>query len=66
MGVTGNDDVLFILGVKSFVRDSVLERKGFFSVAAYEPPKANIAAFSISELVFRNLKLNFGRRLLLG
>lgn len=56
---------MFALGLKTFVKDSVLERKGFFSIPADEPPSANIAAFSISEVVLRYLKLNFGRRFLM-
>lgn len=56
----GKDELLFILGVKSFVREDVLRPKDF---SIGDSPKARIAAFSISELAVRNLKLNFGRRL---
>lgn len=44
------------------VRDNVLERKGFFGA---EPSSARNAAFSISELVLRNLKLSLGRKVLI-
>lgn len=43
-------------------RDSVLERKGFFDDTVEEPSSARKAAFSISEVVFLNLKLSFGIR----
>lgn len=62
MGVTGKDDAFFVLDVK---KDHVLENRFFSRTSADEPPRARIAAFSISEVVFRYLKLSFGRRLLM-
>lgn len=50
--------------MKSFVRDNVLEIRGFSRVSANGLSSAWIAAFSISEVVFRDLKLSLGRRLL--
>lgn len=64
IGVAGKDDVFFGLGVKSFVRENVLEINGFSWVPVGVPPSARVAAFRISEVVFRYLKLSFGRRLL--
>lgn len=47
-------------------RDNVLERKGFFdAIDAADPSSARKAAFSISELVLRNLKLSLGRKVLI-
>jgi len=46
-------------------RDNVLERKGFFGATVADPPSARKAAFSISELVLRNLKLSLGRKVLI-
>lgn len=46
------------------IRDSVLERKGFFCGTLDEPSSARKAAFSISEVVFLNLKLSLGIRAL--
>lgn len=63
IGEPGNDEVFLALGVKIFERENVLGIRGFPCISADEPPSAKIAAFSISKLVFRNLKLNFGRRL---
>ena len=65
IGLTGKDDVLFIFGVKSFVRDNVLVIKGFSRVPVDEAPSARMAAFSISEVEVRYLKLNFGSRFLM-
>lgn len=61
IGVAGKDDVLFILGVKIFVRENVLAIDGF-SLISGETPSASMAAFSISEFGLRNLKLSLGRR----
>lgn len=60
-GVTGRDDVLFILGVNSFVRDNDLEIVGFSRVPVAKPSDAKLSAFSTSEEV-RYLKLSFGKR----
>lgn len=66
IGVTGKDDVLVVRSVKSFVRDNVLEMNGFCFVVSDEPPCASMAAaFSISKVLFRYLKLNFGSKLLM-
>lgn len=62
IGVTGRDDVFFILGVNSFVRDTVLGIKNFCRGDGV-PPRARMAAFSISEFLFLSLKLSLGRRL---
>lgn len=62
IGVTGRDDVLFILGVNIFVSDNDLEMEGFSRGAVFEVSGARLAAFSISELELRYLKLSFGKR----
>lgn len=62
--VIGKDDVLFILGVNSFVRENVLVIEDL-SCDPSGDPKASMAAFSISQLLFLNLKLSLGRRLLI-
>nr|GMD62739.1 hypothetical protein Iba_chr12bCG8290 [Ipomoea batatas] len=62
IGDTGNDDVLFILGLKIFVTESCLSIEGF-SCLPGEHPRASIAARSMSDVVFRNLKLNLGMKL---
>lgn len=62
IGVTGKDDVLFILGVNSFVKDKFLDIFALPLISDGEPPRARIAAFSISEVLFLNLKLILGRR----
>lgn len=61
IGVTGRDDVLFILGVNSFVRDNDREIVGFSLVPVAEPSEGKLSAFSTSEEV-RYLKLSFGKR----
>lgn len=65
VGETGKDDVLFIFGVKSFVRDNVLGIKAFSRVPVEEAPSARMAAFSISEVEFRYLELSFGSKFLM-
>lgn len=62
-GVPGRDDVLFILGVNILESDNDLEIEGFSREIADEPPKARLAAFSLSKVALRFLKLNLGRRL---
>lgn len=64
-GVPGRDDVLFILGVNIFESDNDLEIEGFSREVVDEPPRARLAALSLSEVALRFLKLNFGRRLFL-
>lgn len=66
IGVPGKEDAFFILGVKSFESENVLEMRGFPCTSADEPPSAKMAAFSISKLLLRYLKLNFGRKLFKG
>lgn len=61
IGVTGRDDVLFILGVSSFVRDSDLEIVGFSRGPVVDPSEVELSAFSTSEEP-RYLKLSFGKR----
>lgn len=65
IGVTGNDADVFDFSVKSLVKDNVLGILVFSLDPDGEPPRARVTAFSISEVVFRNLKLNLGRRLLM-
>lgn len=66
-GVTGNDDVLLILGVNIFVRDKDLEIDGFSRAIPFEFSKATLVrAFSISVLELRYLKPIFGKRFLKG
>ena len=49
-----------------FVSDSVLKIVGFFlATISGEPSSSRMAAFSISELVLRNLKLSLGRMVLI-
>ena len=62
-GSPGRDDVLFILGVNIFESDNDLEIEGFSREVVDEPPRARLAAFSISKVELRFLKLNLGRRL---
>lgn len=62
IGVTGSDDVLFILGVNIFVSDSDLDIKGLSLGVAHEVSAAWLAAFSTSKLVFRYLKFSFGKK----
>ena len=50
--------------MKRFVSDDALAIRGFSLVSVNELPSAKIAAFSISEVVSRYLKLSFGRRFL--
>ena len=48
------------------MRDNVLEMNGFCFVVPDEPPSSSMAAaFSISKVLFRYLKLNFGSKLLM-
>lgn len=61
IGLAGKDDVLFIFVANIFVRENVLRIDIFASVWG-ETPSASMAAFSMSEFVFRNLKLSLGRR----
>lgn len=63
-GVTGSDEVLFILGVNSFVRDKDLEIEGFSCAPFDEPSRARLATFSMSEELLW-MKLNLGNRLLI-
>lgn len=65
IGVMGKDDVLFILDENNFVKDKFLDILTFPLISDGEPPRARIAAFSISEVLFLNLKLNLGMRLLM-
>lgn len=64
IGVTGRDDVLLIVGVNNFAKENDLWTTGLSVDPADEAPRARIAAFSISEVERRNLKLTRGRRLL--
>lgn len=61
--MTGKDDAVFVLGVKSRVKENVLGMRGLSLLPAGEAPSATIAAFSMSKELFRNLKLSLGRRL---
>lgn len=60
--MTGKDDDVFVLGVKSLVKENVLGMRGLSLLLAGEAPNASIAAFSMSKVLFRNLKLSLGRR----
>lgn len=62
IGVTGSDDVCFILGVKIPVSDNDLEIEGFFR-GIDEASGAGVAAFSISKVEIRDLKLSLGNKL---
>ena len=64
MGVTGSDEVLFILGVKIFERDKDLDIEGFSCAPFDEPSRARLATFSTSEELLW-IKLNLGKRLLI-
>lgn len=61
-GVTGSDDVCFILGVKIFVSENDLEIEGF-SRSIDEACGGGMAAFSISKVEIRDLKLSLGNKL---
>lgn len=60
--MTGKDAV-FVLGVKSLVKENVLGMRGLSLLPVGEAPNATIAAFSMSKVLFLNLKLSLGRRL---
>lgn len=63
IGVTGSEDVLFILGLNIFVRDNVLEIEGFSRGIVDEMSGAKLAVFSTSKVEIRDLKLSLGKRL---
>lgn len=62
MGVTGKDDVRFILGVKNLVNDHVRDIDSLSCPVTFEEVESVFDAFSVSVLAPRFL--NFCRRLL--
>lgn len=64
IGVPGREDVLLIVGGNIFFKENDLNIGDFPCDPPEDTPKANMSAFSTSDVWLRNLKLTLGIRLL--
>lgn len=62
IGVAGKEYALFPFGVKNFESENVLVIRGLPPLTDEGDPMDRMAAFSLSEEEFLNLKLSLGRR----